>query len=584
MRTHERRTGTATTVTTLPVEPAATATSLLGRPEPVAGLTVGHVDDPAEGAADALADTAIGRLRRMTQTWPATAVEGPPRPWSPGATPIVGRAGGPLDAGTGTLISSRLGGGRGLGGPARSRMEAAFGTGLSHVRIHDDTMAGRLNDAVSARAFTLGNDVFLGRGVTPDTPAGDHVLAHEIAHVLTERTGVHRLRRWWQPAPPPAPQPLTTLPPRARRQPDGLRWEEVMKDPRGDVYRLIDGSGHGWEAAGSNAAWKQTDWNIVVDMTAVWWYDVTAAKWVKGDPPATHRRALAEERPPFAVADLHGYPDAGSVPVYVKKKYRIKPTSKKTKGPRGPGLRALDRTARVLMTDMPEAATPHLATAPIGGSLHVAGNTGKRHVSTTDATHGLAALRGALDPGARLPEGRRARKDAIKLRALQSGDYRAHHAASNRGLGELSAALTRPPTWHNVDQSAGDAEHGEMTVLADLDRDLRAHPNPGPNPIVRDLGGVKLACGACKLAFEAYNQFIAGPLGYSIKVSGTHGGFYLGWRTPDVIWNNPAAQAYVRNRLPDGGVLDNQGVLRGISDSTSGYHDPEESDSEWEEV
>lgn len=582
MRTLERRPGVIT-ATTEPADPVVPVASIAGRPEPVAGLTVGHADDPAERAADALADTAIERLRRATSTTPTVGVEPVPRPPAPSATPIVGRAGGPLDPGTSTLISARLGGGRPLPGPDRSRMEAAFGTGLSHVRLHDDPMAGRLNDAVAARAFTLGNDVFLGRGVDPTTRDGDQVLAHEIAHVLTERTGLHRLRRWWQPVPPPAPQPLTTLPPRSKKQPDGLRWEEVLKDPRGDVFRLVDGGGHGWEAIGPNAVWKQTDWNIVVDRTATWWYDATAGKWGRGDPPATHRRALDEERPPFAGPDLHGYPDARSVPVYVKAKYRLKPTSKKTRGPRGPGLRALDRTARVLMTDMPEASTPHLATAPIGGSLHVAGNTGNRHVTATDATRGLAALRGALDPGARLPEGRRARKDAIKLRALQSGDYRAHHAASNRGLGELSAALTAPPNWHNVGQSAGDAEHGEMTVLADLDRDLRAHPNPGPNPIVRDLGGVKLACGACKLAFEAYNQLIAAPLGYSIKVSGTHGGFYLGWRAPDVIWNHEAALAYVESNLPEG-YLDDRGVLRGISDSSAGYHGPEESDSEWEEV
>ena len=51
---------------------------------------------------------------------------------------------------TSFVISARLGGGRPLPGPDRSRMEAAFGTGLSHVRLHDDPMAGRLNDAVAA--------------------------------------------------------------------------------------------------------------------------------------------------------------------------------------------------------------------------------------------------------------------------------------------------------------------------------------------------------------------------------------------------------------------------------------------------
>jgi hypothetical protein len=92
-----------------------------------------------------------------------------------------------------------------------------------------------------------------------------------------------------------------------------------------------------------------------------------------------------------------------------------------------------------------------------------------------------------------------------------------------------------------------------MTVLTELDKELQANPNAGPL-IVRSLGGVKLACGACKLAFEAYNQFIAAPLGYSVKVSGTHGGFYQGWLCPTVIRNHTNALNYVKAGLPSDGV------------------------------
>ena len=77
-------------------------------------------------------------------------------------------------------------------------MEEAFGTPLDHVRIHDDTAAATLNDAVSARAFTLGNDIFVGRDVAAAKPSHDKVLAHEIAHVLSEPGDVHRLHRWFR--------------------------------------------------------------------------------------------------------------------------------------------------------------------------------------------------------------------------------------------------------------------------------------------------------------------------------------------------------------------------------------------------
>ncbi len=67
------------------------------------------------------------------------------------------------------------------------RMEAGFGTSLNHVRIHTDEAASRHNEHVSASAFTLGNDIFFGAGqYQPDDPVGEHMLAHEIAHVLSE--------------------------------------------------------------------------------------------------------------------------------------------------------------------------------------------------------------------------------------------------------------------------------------------------------------------------------------------------------------------------------------------------------------
>ena len=112
---------------------------------------------------------------------------------------------------------------------------------------------------------------------------------------------------------------------------------------------------------------------------------------------------------------------------------------------------------------------------------------------------------------------------------------------------------------------------------------IAAAPNAGPL-ITKPLGGVKLACGACRLAFEAYNREIAAPLGYRVKVSGTHGGFYNGWQAPPVIRANARALAVVTAGLPKGASLSSEGVLLGVDESGSRYHDPDESDSEWEEV
>jgi hypothetical protein len=518
-------------------------------------------------------EPAISRLRRIAAA----------RADDAGAP--VGRSGGPLDPATSAAIEAELGSGAPLPDGVRHRMEAAFGTSLGHVRVHGGPAAERLNDAVSAQAFTVGRDVFVGR-VPP--AAGQQVLAHEIAHVLAEPGDVRRLRRWWEPMkqtvaergiPSRAlPQPV---PGKSPKNQDGVRWEDKGGEPR-HAYRFVDAQNRGFEAADIAKPFVQNDWHRAAERAAVWWFDATTSTWQRGEAPADRRTALPEERPADVGTDLHGYASPADVPVYVKARYRPKKDSKKTKRDRGPGLRALDRAARVLMQDMPSEGTPHLATAAVGGSLVVAGNTGTRNVTGAAATEGTENLGHALDPRKRSHAGRRAAKDATKLRALQSGDYRAKHPDADAELRQVSRALTAPPIWRNVDAPGPAAEHGEMTVLADLHTELAANPNRTGTLIVRKLGGVKLACGACAVAFEAYNRFVAARLGYAVDVSGTHGGFYNGWRVPDVIWNNPAALAHVRARLP--GRLDNRGVLYGIDDSSSGYHDPEESDSEWEEV
>ena len=70
--------------------------------------------------------------------------------------------------------------------PARWRepLEDALGGSFRQVRLHHDSRADQLNQAVQARAFTTGRHIFFRRGAyRPDTPSGRHLLAHELAHV-----------------------------------------------------------------------------------------------------------------------------------------------------------------------------------------------------------------------------------------------------------------------------------------------------------------------------------------------------------------------------------------------------------------
>lgn len=184
---------------------ASSSVPVAAQPVPMSTLTVGRADDPVEAAADTMADTAISRLRRMAAApgdaepaggdvhRHAPGCEHVRRRVAPAAEPVVGMEGGALDQGTAGRIQGARGGGRPLPGPVRDRMEGAFGAGFGNVRIHDDSRAAELNRSVSAKAFTTGNDIFFGAGTfAPDQPAGEHVLAHELAHVVQDGGAIHR--------------------------------------------------------------------------------------------------------------------------------------------------------------------------------------------------------------------------------------------------------------------------------------------------------------------------------------------------------------------------------------------------------
>ncbi|MEA2463429.1 MAG: hypothetical protein QOJ98_1176 [Acidobacteriota bacterium] len=77
-------------------------------------------------------------------------------------------------------------GGRPLEPHVRQRMEAAFGQRFGDVRIH----VGPHAQSIGARAFTHGNEIHFAPGqYNPGTPRGRQVLAHELAHVVQQRTG-----------------------------------------------------------------------------------------------------------------------------------------------------------------------------------------------------------------------------------------------------------------------------------------------------------------------------------------------------------------------------------------------------------
>ena len=90
---------------------------------------------------------------------------------------------------TGVDAATR-GGGRALDPSLRHSMEARFGYDFSSVRLHDDPQAASAAAGVDATAFTVGEHIVFGSGrFDPSSPAGRHLIAHELAHVVQQRGG-----------------------------------------------------------------------------------------------------------------------------------------------------------------------------------------------------------------------------------------------------------------------------------------------------------------------------------------------------------------------------------------------------------
>ncbi len=84
-------------------------------------------------------------------------------------------------AGTGSALEPRL----------RRAFETRLGIDLGPVRIHTGADAAGSAHALRAKAYTYGSHIaFAANRYGPDTPAGQMLLAHELAHVAQQAGGV----------------------------------------------------------------------------------------------------------------------------------------------------------------------------------------------------------------------------------------------------------------------------------------------------------------------------------------------------------------------------------------------------------
>ncbi|MEM6678129.1 MAG: DUF4157 domain-containing protein [Pseudomonadota bacterium] len=154
-----------------------------------------RADDSGAGLRRAAEDGAE-TLRRCPSTEAGAAApvrrSGTPdgeiqRKTEPGA--LTGDGGGlPVPASVEPQIRRLQSGGDPLPEPVRAQMEAGFGRNFGDVRVHTDATAASASTAIGAKAFTIGHHIAFNRGqFAPGTREGDHLIAHEMAHVAENR-------------------------------------------------------------------------------------------------------------------------------------------------------------------------------------------------------------------------------------------------------------------------------------------------------------------------------------------------------------------------------------------------------------
>lgn len=161
-------------------------------------LRIGSLDDPLEDEADRVADQVMRVPDPASSSAAKMQGNDPVRPGDsglvqkenqrkfcreqPSAEPAILFG---FETGIPTCGAS-------LSARERAYFEPRFGRDFSNVRIHEDSMAGRAAESISARAFTLRQHIAFAPGqYRPGTPDGRRLLAHELVHVAQQSAAPH---------------------------------------------------------------------------------------------------------------------------------------------------------------------------------------------------------------------------------------------------------------------------------------------------------------------------------------------------------------------------------------------------------
>lgn len=164
-----------------------------------AKLTVGAPDDPYEKEADAMAEQVMRMPEPFLQRKCAHCEEEERAQRSPlpvSLTPFVQTKGenvATVSDGVASSIQSSRGSGSAIDSNTQSFMSSRMGSDFGDVKIHTDRQSEQLNQNLSAKAFTVGNDIYFNHGqYQPQSSGGKQLLAHELTHVMQQKSNIRK--------------------------------------------------------------------------------------------------------------------------------------------------------------------------------------------------------------------------------------------------------------------------------------------------------------------------------------------------------------------------------------------------------
>jgi hypothetical protein len=176
-------------------------TRLLGRaayaPRVQFKLMVGPAGDAYEQEADRVAEQVVGEQRTASSPAPAGEAgwgriqrqEEKEVQTKSNLRPLTSDSHSSFEAGSDfeSRLSAMRSGGSPLPDDVRGKMEVGFGADFSDVRVHADSPASALNHQIQAKAFTLGQHIYVGAGqYNLGSESGQRLLAHELTHVIQQ--------------------------------------------------------------------------------------------------------------------------------------------------------------------------------------------------------------------------------------------------------------------------------------------------------------------------------------------------------------------------------------------------------------